>query len=54
MNTAAPDWTRETMSEKFYWLVETVLDNARVDENLDLAWHFDDLGNVSELTEKLK
>jgi 2-methylcitrate dehydratase PrpD len=54
MNRSAPDWTREVMSEKFSWLAATVMDAAKADEILDLAWHLDEIGSVKELTEKLR
>jgi hypothetical protein len=54
MNTSAPDWTRETMAEKFRWLGETVLDTARVDEMLDMAWHLDEIDSVKKLTKLLR
>ena len=54
MNTAAPDWTHETMAEKFRWLGESVLDKDRVNEILETAWHLNELDSVWELTEKLK
>ena len=54
MSTAVPDWTRETMAEKFCWLGETVLDAARVTEILEMAWHMDEIDSVKEMTSKLK
>ena len=54
MNRSAPDWTREVMTEKFNWLAETVMDTAKADEILDMAWHLEEIGSVKELTDKLK
>ena len=54
MNTSAPDWTREVMAEKFNWLAATVMDAAKADEILDMAWHFEEIGHVRELTGRLR
>jgi hypothetical protein len=54
MNTSAPDWTREVMAEKFSWLAATVMDAAKADEILDMAWHFEEIGHVRELTGSLR
>jgi 2-methylcitrate dehydratase PrpD len=54
MNRSAPDWTRAVMAEKFSWLAATVMDGAKADEILDIAWHLEEIGSVKELTDKLK
>jgi hypothetical protein len=42
------------MAEKFSWLAATVMDAAKAEEILDMAWHLEEIGNVGKLTEKLK
>ncbi len=54
MTVAAQVWTRETMNEKFRWLAETVMESAKADAILDMAWHMDEMDSVRELTDKLK
>lgn len=54
MTMSAQNWTREMMAEKFRWLGATVMDAAKADEILDMAWHLDEIDNVKELTDKLK
>ena len=54
MNRSAPDWTRAVMAAKFSWLAATVMDGAKADEILDIAWHLEEIGSVKELTDKLK
>lgn len=48
-----PKWTREMMNEKFHWLAATVLENALIDEVLEMAWHLDEVGRIKELTDLL-
>jgi len=54
MKFPAPAWTREMMTEKFRWLAGHVLDTSRIDELLDMAWRFEDIGRVHELTRRLE
>jgi 2-methylcitrate dehydratase PrpD len=46
-------WDEERMSDKFHWLANYVLDAGTVDETMDLLYHFEELSNVRQLTEKL-
>ena len=43
-------WEREKMEDKFRWLVRHVLDEKRIDQLLDMVWHFEDVPRVRELT----
>jgi len=54
MSMSDQNWTQEMMAEKFRWLGATVLEAAKVDEILDMAWHLDEIDSIRELTEKLK
>lgn len=49
-----PDWDEARIEEKFRWLAGQVLDPARVDTLADMAWHFEDLASVRELTALLE
>jgi 2-methylcitrate dehydratase PrpD len=47
-------WTREMMADKFQWLAAHVMEQKKIDEILDMAWHLDEMDSVRELTTKLK
>ena len=54
MSYSEPPWTRDIMVDKFRWLAGHVLETSQIDELLDMAWHFEEIGQVSELTNRLK
>ena len=54
MNYSGPHWTRDMMEDKFRWVAGHVLETNQIDELLDMAWHFEEIENVSQLTQKLK
>ena len=41
------------MEEKFRWMAEFVLDEARIDKLVDMLWDFENIPNVRELTAML-
>jgi hypothetical protein len=43
-------WEREKIDEEFRWLARHVVGEQRIDELIDMVWHFDDVSNVSQLT----
>ncbi len=47
-------WDEHKMEDKFCWLVSHVLDKARTDELAGLAWQFDQVADVRELTNLLR
>jgi 2-methylcitrate dehydratase PrpD len=47
-------WEREKMDEKFRWLARYAVDEQRIDELIDMVWHFEDVSNVSQLTALLQ
>jgi len=47
-------WDERKMEDKFCWLVSHVLDKARASELTGLAWQFDQVPNVQELTRMLR
>jgi 2-methylcitrate dehydratase PrpD len=49
-----PGWDERKMEDKFCWLVSHVLDKARTDELTGLAWQFDQVADVRELTNLLR
>jgi 2-methylcitrate dehydratase PrpD len=46
-------WDEGRMADKFRWLANYVLDVNTVDETMDLLFHFEELSNVRQLTQKL-
>jgi hypothetical protein len=46
-------WDERRMADKFRWLADSVLEESTVDEMLDLLFHFEELSNVRQLTQKL-
>jgi 2-methylcitrate dehydratase PrpD len=54
MNYSGPAWTRDMMADKFRWVAGHVLETKRIDELLDMAWHFEEIEQVSELTSRLR
>jgi len=54
MSFPAPIWTREMMEEKFQWVTGHVLDASQIDSLLDMAWRFEEVGRVRELTSMLE
>jgi len=46
-------WDEGRMADKFRWLANFVLNARTVDETMDLLFHFEELPNVRQLTEKL-
>jgi len=46
-------WDEDTMEDKFRWLAGYVLDDARIDTLADMAWHFEDVPDVRDLTRPL-
>lgn len=45
-----PVWDEAKIEEKFRWLAANVLDKRRINELVDILWHFDEVSNVKELT----
>lgn len=43
-------WDESRVEEKFRWLVEHVLEEARIVPLVDTVWHFEDVSDVHELT----
>jgi 2-methylcitrate dehydratase PrpD len=54
MSYSGPPWTRDVMADKFRWVAGHVLETSQIDELLDMAWHFEEIEQVSELTNRLK
>lgn len=54
MGFSGPPWTRDMMADKFRWLAGHVLETSRIDELLDMAWHFEEIAQVRELTGRLR
>jgi 2-methylcitrate dehydratase PrpD len=48
-----PGWNEQVMENKFRWLMGHVLELGRVDQLLDVLWHFDQVSDVRELTRML-
>jgi 2-methylcitrate dehydratase PrpD len=53
MSYSEPPWTRDMMVDKFRWVAGHVLEAKQIDELLDMAWHFEEIEKVSELTSRL-
>ena len=47
-------WDERKMEDKFRWLVRSVLDDARVDDVVNLVWQFDRVQDVHELIHRLR
>jgi 2-methylcitrate dehydratase PrpD len=50
INFPQQGWDEGRLEEKFRWLAEQVLDQARIDELADMVWRFDQVSRVRELT----
>ncbi len=48
-----PGWDEARLEEKFRWLTGPILAGDRVETLIDMAWHFEDLPSVRELTRLL-
>lgn len=44
----------QRLNEKFRWLTGHVLEQDRIDQLLDVLWHFEEVPDVSELTDLLR
>jgi len=49
-----PGWDENTMEEKFHWLVDPVLEKARVNKLISLVWSFEEQPGVGELIGELQ
>jgi 2-methylcitrate dehydratase PrpD len=49
-----PPWSRDKLDEKFRWLAAYVVEGERVDRLLEMAWSFEDVPDVSELTKLVR
>jgi 2-methylcitrate dehydratase PrpD len=49
-----PGWGRERMEEKFRWLARFVLDEERIDRLLEMAWRFEGVSTVRQLTDLVR
>lgn len=50
INFPRQGWDRQRIADKFRWLTRRVLDKACIDELVHMAWHFEHLPDVRELT----
>jgi 2-methylcitrate dehydratase PrpD len=49
-----PGWSRQRMDDKFRWLARFVLEDEQIDDLLEMAWHFDDVPDVRQLTNRVR
>jgi len=49
-----PGWSREKMEEKFRWLARYVVDDERIDRLLEIAWAFEEVSTVRQLTDLVR
>jgi len=47
-------WDDAALEDKFRWVAGYVLEKARIDQLVDMAWGFDDLSSVKQLTQLLQ
>jgi 2-methylcitrate dehydratase PrpD len=50
INFPQQGWDQDRLEEKFRWLTQQVLDQAQVEELVDLVWRFDQVPDVHALT----
>jgi 2-methylcitrate dehydratase PrpD len=50
INFPQQGWDERRLEDKFRWLTEQVLDQACIDELVDMVWRFDQVSHVGELT----
>ena len=53
INYPQQGWDERRVEEKFRWLARPVLDEACVNEVVEITWHFEEVPDVRELTQML-
>ncbi len=49
-----PGWSGERLADKFRWLARYVLDDERIDRLLEMAWRFEEVSTVRQLTDLVR